>query len=74
MSDDLIPDKKNDPMAVAASPGAAVVSGDRQGADEPMDEVQSARLRELCDAQNEPFDTSLTREQAAARIEVLESR
>ena len=49
-------------------------SPDPGAASEPMTEAQAARLKELCDRTGEPFDTSLTRAQAAERIEVLEAR
>ncbi len=73
MADDVFPDKKNDPMAAATSPMAGVVSGDPQGADEPMTDKQSAELRQLCDAKGEPFDGNLTAAQASERIEALKA-
>ncbi|KUF09690.1 DUF3072 domain-containing protein [Pseudoponticoccus marisrubri] len=39
---------------------------------EPMSEVQAARLRELTDKLDEPFDMALTKRQAARRIAALE--
>ncbi len=51
--------------------GGGVVSGRREDADAPMTEAQAAELRGLCEAAGEAFDTSLTREQAAARIDAL---
>lgn len=39
-----------------------------------MTEVQAARLRELCDKLDEPFDANLTKDQADRRIEALEAR
>ena len=40
--------------------------------DKPMTEVQAAQLRALCEALDEPFDTSLNQHQAAKRIAALE--
>lgn len=43
-------------------------------ADAPMTEVQSAKLRQLCDKLDEPFDGNLNQKQAAERIDALEDR
>ncbi|SPJ24717.1 DUF3072 domain-containing protein [Palleronia abyssalis] len=71
MSDDDFPaDKKT---GTASFPVAgAVVHDENTDADEPMTEVQAARLRDLCEKHDEAFDTTLTREQADARIAALE--
>jgi hypothetical protein len=42
--------------------------------DEPMTASQSARLREVTEQLGEPFDSALTRQQAAARLRELESK
>ncbi|WP_168771175.1 DUF3072 domain-containing protein [Palleronia sediminis] len=66
---------KKDPMGAATFPVAgAVVEGGDPKADEPMTEVQAAKLRELTEKTDEPFDANLTRGQAEARIEALEDR
>ena len=39
--------------------------------DEPMTSAQADRLRALCDAKGETFDSTLTRDAAAARISEL---
>ncbi len=41
--------------------------------DGPMNEVQAAKLRTLCEKLNEPMDGNLTHRQAHERIEYLES-
>ncbi|WP_296418710.1 DUF3072 domain-containing protein [Pseudooctadecabacter sp.] len=43
-------------------------------ADAPMTEVQAAKLRQLCDKLDEPFDGALTQQQAVERIRFLEDR
>ncbi|PZX15256.1 Protein of unknown function (DUF3072) [Palleronia aestuarii] len=74
MANDTEPKTKGDPMAAAELPiGGAVVTGDSPSSDEPMTEAQAAKLRELCEARDEPFDGNLTQEQAAERIEALEN-
>ena len=51
---------------IAGGPG-----GDRG---ERMTEVQAVKLRELSEELGEPFDSVLTRRQAAARIRELEAK
>lgn len=65
-------DERDGSLDAAEFPiGGAVLSGRREDADDPMTDAQAAELRDLCDKRGEPFDTSLTREQAEARIEAL---
>ena len=40
----------------------------------PMTEAQEAELKALCDRLDEPFDNSLTQQQARERIRLLEHR
>jgi len=42
--------------------------------DEPMTPAQAARLHELTEQLGEPFDSALTRRQAAARLRELERK
>jgi hypothetical protein len=42
--------------------------------DAPMSEKQAARLRELCEKLDEPFDTALNQRQTEERIRQLEKR
>lgn len=42
--------------------------------DGPMTDEQACRLRDLCDELGEPFDASLTEQQAVERIRVLRGR
>ena len=70
--------QKEDPMTnPSLRPTHAVVNsglpdGDR--ASSPMTEVQAAKLRDLCEKTGEKFDTALTQDQAAERIEFLKKR
>lgn len=68
---DVDTDRDSSPDAAEFPIGGAVLSGRREDAEEPMTEAQAAELRDLCDRTGEPFDTSLTREQADARIAAL---
>ncbi|MGR3758403.1 MAG: hypothetical protein ACU0AT_14365 [Tranquillimonas sp.] len=63
--------RSTDPMAGAATPEAGTfgLGGDAS----QMDQVQRARLRELCEKTGEPFDATLTHRQANDRIRYLES-
>lgn len=61
------------PPAAGFPVGGAVVGGDETAAgDEPMTEVQAARLRDLCEKHDEAFDGNLTKSQADDRIAALE--
>lgn len=42
--------------------------------DAPMSEKQAARLRQLCEKLDEPFDTALNQQQTEERIRQLEER
>lgn len=42
--------------------------------EEPMTEEQASRLRSLCERVGEPFDPSLSEEEASERIEQLEEK
>lgn len=62
----------NDPMDVASFPIAgAVESGENPKGNEPMTERQAAELRKLCEKHDEAFDSTLTQDQADARIDML---
>ena len=61
------------PTSLRVTPVSDTLKPDTD-ADAPMTEVQAAKLRELCEKHDEPFDGNLTEVQASERIEYLESR
>ena len=64
-----------DPVAATTlTAGTTVLDGTAPDADEPMTELQAARLRKLTEKLGEPMDGALTRGQAEARIAALKER
>lgn len=61
---------KRDPMAAAATPLAGIATVDEHG-DEQMTSEQADELRALCEANDETFDATLSRDAAARRIAEL---
>jgi hypothetical protein len=67
-------DRKTDPSHPNVTGNTVKDPGDWATGDEPMTGAQRSYLKTLCDEANEPMDETLTKAQAAKRIDTLQQQ